>query len=37
MLTEEQILFFKKNGYVSGIKILNGDQVDLLNQELTQL
>ena len=37
MLTEEQISFFKKNGFVSGIKILNGEQVDILNEELIKL
>jgi ectoine hydroxylase-related dioxygenase (phytanoyl-CoA dioxygenase family) len=37
ILTEEQVSFFKKNGFVNGIKILNGEQVDLLNAELVKL
>jgi ectoine hydroxylase-related dioxygenase (phytanoyl-CoA dioxygenase family) len=37
MLTEEQISFFEKNGYVSGIKIMSGEQVDMLNNELVRL
>ncbi len=34
MLSEEQIALFNKNGFISGIKILNEEQVDLLNKEL---
>jgi len=33
-LREEQISFFHKNGYLSGIKLLEEDQVELLNSEL---
>jgi len=33
-LTDEQLLFYKKNGYLSGIKLLEDWQVDLLNEEL---
>jgi len=33
-LTEEQISFFNENGYLSNIKILDENQVDLLNSEL---
>lgn len=37
VLTKEQIDFFKENGYLSGIKILTGQQVDALNVELVRL
>lgn len=37
MLTEEQVTFYEKHGYLSGIKILSEDQVDILNDELSQL
>ena len=37
MLTEDQISFFRKNGFVNGIKILNEEQVDALNAELVSL
>lgn len=37
MLTEEQVSFFQENGYISGIKILNENQVDRLNEELVKL
>lgn len=37
MLTEEQVRSFERDGYVSGIKILTGEQVDLLNAELVKL
>jgi ectoine hydroxylase-related dioxygenase (phytanoyl-CoA dioxygenase family) len=37
ILTQEQINFFKEHGYVNGIKILTGDQVDRLNDELIKL
>jgi hypothetical protein len=37
MLSEEQISFFKKNGFVNGIKIMTGEQVDVLNEELIKL
>ena len=33
-LTEEQIVSFKKDGYISGIKILNEEQVEILREEL---
>jgi ectoine hydroxylase-related dioxygenase (phytanoyl-CoA dioxygenase family) len=33
-LTDEQISFFHENGYLSGIKLLEEDQVELLNNEL---
>lgn len=36
-LTREQLDFFEKNGYVSGVKILTNEQVDILNQELVHL
>ena len=37
ILTEEQISFFKKNGFVNGIKIMTREQVDILNEELIKL
>jgi hypothetical protein len=36
-LTPEQIAFFQQNGYVSGVRILSYDQVDLLREELARL
>jgi ectoine hydroxylase-related dioxygenase (phytanoyl-CoA dioxygenase family) len=36
-LSEEQIAFFEENGYVSGIKLLEADQVDQLNKELLEV
>jgi ectoine hydroxylase-related dioxygenase (phytanoyl-CoA dioxygenase family) len=36
MLSEEQISFFKENGFVKGIKILTDEQVDQLNEELVK-
>jgi ectoine hydroxylase-related dioxygenase (phytanoyl-CoA dioxygenase family) len=37
VLSKEQIDFFKENGYLSGVKILEENQVDALNIELTRL
>ncbi|MFC0181891.1 Phytanoyl-CoA dioxygenase (PhyH) [Pseudarcicella hirudinis] len=37
ILTEEQITSFKKDGFVSGIKIMSEEQVDKLNNELLRL
>lgn len=37
MLSNEQIEFFKENGYLSGIKILDEKQVEALNTELVRL
>lgn len=37
VLSKEQIDFFEQNGYVAGIKILDEQQVDLLNKELVKL
>ncbi|MDH7461749.1 phytanoyl-CoA dioxygenase family protein [Chitinophagaceae bacterium 26-R-25] len=37
MLTEEQVKSFEENGFISGIKILTEEQVDLLNNELVKL
>jgi ectoine hydroxylase-related dioxygenase (phytanoyl-CoA dioxygenase family) len=37
VLTNEQVSFFKENGYLSGIKILTEQQVDALNVELVRL
>lgn len=36
-LSEEQIRFFKENGYVSGIKLLEHWQINQLNKELEQI
>lgn len=36
-LTQEQLEFFNKNGYVAGIRILSDEQVDALNEELARL
>ena len=37
VLSKEHIEFFKENGYLSGIKVLNDKQVDALNEELVRL
>src|SRR5579862_9443676 len=37
ILTEEQIQSFAKNGFISGIKIMTEEQVDVLNEELIKL
>ncbi|NML40376.1 phytanoyl-CoA dioxygenase family protein [Chitinophaga sp. G-6-1-13] len=37
MLTEEQIKSFCENGFISGIRILSEEQVDVLNTELVTL
>lgn len=36
-LSDEQVAFFKKNGYLSGIKLLDNDQVDQLREELLSI
>lgn len=36
-LSDEQISFFKENGYLKGIKILNDEQVEVLRKELSEL
>ena len=36
-LTSEQIQFFHENGYLSRIRILEDDQIEILGQELAQL
>jgi ectoine hydroxylase-related dioxygenase (phytanoyl-CoA dioxygenase family) len=36
-LTEDQVEFYNENGYIAGIKMLNGHQVDALRQELQAL
>ena len=36
-LSDEQVEFFHQNGYVSGIRILNDDQISQLRAELTEL
>jgi ectoine hydroxylase-related dioxygenase (phytanoyl-CoA dioxygenase family) len=37
MLTEEQVKSFQEDGFLSGIRILTEEQVDLLNDELLKL
>ncbi|WP_052272829.1 phytanoyl-CoA dioxygenase family protein [Flavihumibacter solisilvae] len=37
MLTEEQVRSFEENGFISGIRILSEEQVDVLNHELEKL
>jgi ectoine hydroxylase-related dioxygenase (phytanoyl-CoA dioxygenase family) len=37
MLTEEQVRSFEENGFISGVKILTDEQVDILNDELVKL
>ena len=37
MLTEAQISSFNKDGFITGIKILNEDQVEILREELANL
>ncbi len=36
-LADEQVAFFNKNGYLSGIKLLEEDQVEQLNKELLEV
>ncbi len=36
-LSDDQIEFYRDNGYLSGIRLLADDQIDVLRQELTQL
>jgi ectoine hydroxylase-related dioxygenase (phytanoyl-CoA dioxygenase family) len=36
-LTAEQVDFFHENGYVSGIRILSGSQIEVLREELARL
>jgi hypothetical protein len=36
-LSDEQLLFYRENGYISGIKLLEEWQIDRLNDELEQL
>jgi ectoine hydroxylase-related dioxygenase (phytanoyl-CoA dioxygenase family) len=37
MLSKEQIEFFKENGYLSGIKILDARQIEVLREELNKM
>ena len=37
VLSEDQIAFFEKHGFISGIRILSDEQVDMLNNELVRL
>ncbi len=37
MLTEDQVAAFEKDGFIKGIKVLTGEQVDALNHELIKL
>lgn len=36
-LSEEQVQFYKEHGYLSGIKLLDEDQVDVLRKELSEI
>jgi len=36
-LSDEQLLFYRQNGYISGVKLLEDWQIDRLNGELEQL
>ena len=36
-LSEEQIIFFEENGYLSGIKLLEDDQISRLKKELSEV
>lgn len=36
-LTKEQVDFFNENGYLAGVKMLNGDQIDFLRKEFAEL
>jgi ectoine hydroxylase-related dioxygenase (phytanoyl-CoA dioxygenase family) len=36
-LSDEQVSFYKDNGYLAGIRILNDNQIDALRQELAAL
>lgn len=37
VLSDDQIKFYEENGFLSGIKILTEEQVDILNKELEKL
>jgi len=36
-LTDEQVNFYRQNGYLAGVKILNDEQLDVLRAELSDL
>jgi ectoine hydroxylase-related dioxygenase (phytanoyl-CoA dioxygenase family) len=36
-LSDEQISFFNENGYLTGVKILNDEQIEILRNELSEL
>jgi ectoine hydroxylase-related dioxygenase (phytanoyl-CoA dioxygenase family) len=36
-LTDDQVEFFQENGYLTGIRLLNDDQVEVLREELNDL
>ena len=36
-LSEEQVEFFRENGYLTGIRVLSDEQVEVLRGELEQL
>ncbi len=36
-LTDEQVEFYRNNGYISGIPVLTSDQVEILRRELNEL
>ena len=36
-LSEEQVEFYRKNGYLAGIRLLNDEQIEVLRKELAEL
>jgi ectoine hydroxylase-related dioxygenase (phytanoyl-CoA dioxygenase family) len=36
-LSDEQVEFYRENGYLAGIRLLNDEQVEMLRQELAEL
>ncbi len=36
-LSEDQVSFYKENGYLAGVKMLNANQIDLLRREVSEL
>ena len=36
-LSDEQVEFYRENGYLAGIRLLNDEQVEVLRQELAEL
>jgi ectoine hydroxylase-related dioxygenase (phytanoyl-CoA dioxygenase family) len=36
-LSDEQVQFYRENGYLAGVRLLNDEQVDVLRRELSEL